>query len=545
MTETRSAPHGSHTPGSHTLGSRTLGSDRLAAGWWLADALAAAAFAAGLALIVSGAAAGSMPAAVSVSGGMAWGVLLLILSGVARAAAQGLAADAGLGAALTAKDGWRTRLLPGLVASRLTRDRLSGEAVAAAVESVEALEGYHARYRPLRVAAVGGPLLVAALTALASPMAAAILVATLVPFSFGMALAGTAARAAADRQLGAIARLNGLFLDRLRSLDEIRHFGAGDRIARQMATAGDEVASRTLAVLRVAFVSGGLIEFFAAIAVALVAVYCGFSLLGLLPFPAPETLTLGEAFFALAMAAEFYLPLRRLAAAYHDRQTGEAAEAVVGALPLAPPALPAGDRFSGLGVQGLVVRFPDGPEIGPASLALGETGLVALTGPTGSGKSTLLAAIGGLRKADAGRIDWAAGVAPAIAWSGQRPLILAGTLGENIALAAPCAGEADIRAAAIAAGLGPLLESRPGGLAAPIDWRGAGLSGGERRRIGLARALLSGRPLLLLDEPTADLDRETADALIATIGSIARDRAVIVATHDEALARAAGLRVAL
>ncbi|MGQ5700501.1 ATP-binding cassette domain-containing protein [Sandaracinobacteroides sp. A072] len=476
---------------------------------------------------------------------MAWGVLLLILSGVARAAAQGLAADAGLGAALAAKDGWRTRLLPGLVASRLTRDRLSGEAVAAAVESVEALEGYHARYRPLRVAAVGGPLLVAALTALASPVAAAILVATLVPFGFGMALAGTAARAAADRQLGAIARLNGLFLDRLRSLDEIRHFGAGDRIARQMATAGDEVATRTLAVLRVAFVSGGLIEFFAAIAVALVAVYCGFSLLGLLPFPAPETMTLGEAFFALAMAAEFYLPLRRLAAAYHDRQTGEAAEAVVGALPQAPPALPAGDRFSGLGVQGLVVRYPDGPEIGPASLALGETGLVALTGPTGSGKSTLLAAIGGLRKADAGRIDWAAGVAPAIAWSGQRPLILAGTLGENIALAAPCAGEADIRAAAIAAGLGPVLESRPGGLAAPIDWRGAGLSGGERRRIGLARALLSGRPLLLLDEPTADLDRETADALIATIGSIARDRAVIVATHDEALARAAGLRVAL
>ena len=500
---------------------------------WLGDAGGAALVAAGLALGV-GALAG-------LAGWPLWGALALMLAGgVLRAVSQWLAADFGMAAAHGLKAAERDRHWRALMeATPGGGGALAGEALARGVDMIEMLEGHEARFRPLRSAAVVAPLLVAAVVAFASPVSAAILLFTLPPFAAGLALAGTAAKAAADRQLGAIRHLNGLFLDRLRAMPEIRHFRAEDRVLKQMADAGDEVANRTLATLKVAFLSGGIIEFFAAIAVALVAIYAGFHLLGILPFPVPEKLGLAAAFFALALAPEFYLPMRRLAAAYHEKQLGEAA---IEALAEAPPGLPVGVAgYAGVEAAALSVRHPDGPEIGPVSFRLGATGLLAIVGPTGSGKSTLLAALAGRLPADA--LQWGAGAPPAVGWAGQRPLILEGTLASNIALAAPGATAAEIGRAAQAACLERLLADR--GLEAAIDWAGSGLSGGERRRIGVARALLSGRGLLLLDEPTADLDEETAARLRRSLAELARTRALVVATHDLALAALADARVEL
>lgn len=503
---------------------------------WAGDALGAALFALGLALAVTGAA--------GLAEQPAWLAALAMLAGaVLRWGAQALAAELGMGAAIRAKAGLRAAILPGVLATAHARGRMAGEAVVEAVDAIEMQEGFHARYRPARLAAGLVPLLVAALVALASPVSAAILLGTLLPFIAGLALAGTAARAAANRQLAAIGHLGGLFLDRLRALPEIRHFRAEERITRHLAQASAEVARRTVATLRIAFLSGGIIEFFAAIAVALVAVYAGFQLLGLLPVRIPETLTLGAAFFALAMAPEFYLPMRRLAAAYHDRQQGEAAQDVLAAIPaLVEPHRAA--RFDGLAARGLVAGHAEGPAIGPLDLAIPPRGLVALVGSTGSGKSTLLATLAGVLAPRAGQLDWAAGAPPAIAWAGQRPLLVAGSLGENVALLRPDASATEVEAAARAALLGHVLEAR-GGLAASLDWRGSGLSGGERRRIGLARALLSARPLLLIDEPTADLDAATAADIRALLAEVARGRAVVVATHDAALAAMAEVQVRL
>ncbi len=503
---------------------------------WLGDSGGAALFALGLALAV--AAAAGLPAAPAPVAALA-----MLAGGLVRWGAQWLAADLGMAEAIRAKAALRARVLPGLLAAAHARGRMAGELVTEAVDAIELQEGYHARYRPLRVAAGLAPLLVAGLVALASPVSAAILLATLLPFIAGLALAGTAARAAAARQLAAIGHLGGLFLDRLRALPEIRHFGAEERVVRQLAAASREVAQRTIATLRIAFLSGGIIEFFAAIAVALVAVYAGFQLLGLLPVRIPETLTLASAFFALAMAPEFYLPMRRLAAAYHERQQGEAAQALLASVPAAPAPAPAAE-FAGLEARDLVAGHVEGPAIGPASFAVPPAGLVVVTGPTGSGKSTLLATLAGALPPRAGTLAWGAGGPCAIAWLGQRPLLLAGTLGSNIALLRPDVSEAEQLAAAQAAGLGPLLAAR-GGLAAPLDWRGSGLSGGERRRLGLARVLLARRPLLLLDEPTADLDAETAAAIRALLAELAGRHAVVAATHDPALAALASVRVAL
>ncbi|MDE2303264.1 MAG: ATP-binding cassette domain-containing protein, partial [Sphingomonadales bacterium] len=445
---------------------------------------------------------------------------------------------------------WRERSLPGLLAMRSRRPIATGEIVTFGTDHIAAIRAHGATFLPARLAASVGPAVVLALVAAVSWVAAAILSVTFAVFILAMILAGTAARKASDWQLAALAGLSAIFVDRLTHLPLIRHFGAEDRVGRQVEAATGSVAAQTLAVLRIAFLSTAVLEFAAALAVALVAVYCGFALLGLLPFRVPETLGLARAIFVLVMAPEFYLPMRRLAAAYHEKQLGEAAMAALDALgdEAPPPAMPtAGQAWRGLGVRGLTIAFP-GTAIGPVSFTLGAAGLVALTGATGAGKSSVLAAIAGLLAPDGGVIadHDGAPIAPAlVAVSAQQPLLLAGTLATNLALAAPDASRAEILAVAEQVGLGPVLARRGDGLDMAIDPRGSGLSGGERKRIGIGRALLSGRPLLLLDEPTADLDAGSAEAIARLIAAIAQTRPVVCATHDARLVRLAACEVAL
>lgn len=243
--------------------------------------------------------------------------------------------------------------------------------------------------------------------------------------------------------------------------------------------------------------------------------------------------------------------MRRMAAAYHEKQQGEAAMAALApelarAEAMIAQSAPCITAPRGLALESLLVRYDDGSTIGPITAHWPQTGLHAITGPTGSGKSTLLHAIVGMVPVASGHLlIQAAEVAPGalnphIGWSGQRPLLLPGTLAENIML-----GSADAsycRDLALRLGLDPLIEHRGGALViVPV---GSGLSGGERRRIGLARAILSGRPVLLLDEPTADLDAALAAQITTALQDVARTRLVIVATHDPLLIAAAHSTVA-
>ncbi len=511
-------------------------------GAWLIDVTGAALFAWGVATGVGAVARDGtllLPAA--------WILCGAALRALATCAVNGLAVAAAQAASRTRRAALWRRLLGG----RLAKPISSGESANLALDHNTAIENRDVRFSPIRINAIVGPLVVAAIVAPASWVAATIMLATLVPFAMGMILAGTASRRAAERQLAALNALSGLFVDRVTHLPLIRHFGAEARISRQVRTATGEVARRTVAVLRTAFLSNAVLEFFSALSIALVAVYCGFSLLDLLPFPEPETLTLVPAFFVLAMAPEFYLPMRRLAAAYHEKQLGEAATQALATFEDKPvPAKPtlgtheAG--FDGLRVEHLALAFP-GLSAGPLHFTLERTALAALSGPTGSGKTSILAAIAGQLVPASGHIATLTGapVAPEfIAWAAQRPLLVTGTLRKNLAMAAPRASEADILATARTVGLGPLLDCR-GGLAMPVDHAGSGLSGGERRRIGLARAILSGRPLILCDEPTADLDEASAARIIEVLVNLSAERCILAATHDPALIAAAGQEIAL
>jgi len=507
--------------------------------FWLLDGALAIAVAAAIALAAGRLTSGRQ-------GGEAMLALaLLIVAGLCRAGVQAVATTAGERDAAREKRSWRVRAFGAVLRAPAGSRAMLGEQTADATDRIEDLDGYYARFRPLRLAAVTTPLMVAGAAALASWVAAIILLATLLPFALGMALAGTAAARAAARQLDALSKLSGLFIDRVRALPIILGFDAQDRIIRQLSGATQDVARRTIAVLRVAFLSSAVMEFFAALSVALVAVYCGFSLLHLLPFPAPENLTLGRALFVLVLAPEFYLPMRRMAAAYHDKQIGEGAmERLSRLTPVADPIdshISSLDHPPQLRFSAVEIDFDD-RRIGPFTFDVPAGELTVLSGPSGAGKSSLLKSLLGLAPVAAGDILLDGlpvtpnGLQGQVSWAGQTTVFLPGTLGDNIRLARPEASDAAVEHAASRVGLMTMVSARAAGLETSIDPHGSGLSGGERRRVGVARAVLRDAPLWLLDEPSADLDAASAAEMIALIRTSAKGRTVLLVTHDPGVA---------
>ena len=500
----------------------------LAQGLGVLDAVPAIGFAGGIAGAVGSVANGG-------AGLGGW----LVLTGVSLAARSLLArwaTEAGARAAAGIKADVRHAVLSDLFAGPRSHDGSRG--VSAAVEGVEALDGYYARFAPLRTASAVAPLILISAAAFASPVAAGILLFTLIPFIAGMALAGMAAASESRRQFEALQSLSGLFLDRIRALPVLIAFQGEGRAAAEVASASEDLARRTGRVLKIAFLSSAILEFFSALAVALVAVYCGFNLLRLLPFSTGEDLTLARAFFVLALAPEVYQPLRRLAAAYHDKQ---AAEAVVPALAEAAPEVPVSPFVTWAEAPeirciNLDIRYgSSAPILDKFDLFVRPGEIVALVGPSGVGKSSLLHCLLGAAPVNGGFVEIGGlalppgGFAGSLGWASQTPLVIPGTLGDNIRIARRSASNTEALRAAGLAGLS-------GDLDRPIDERGGGLSGGERRRLGLARALLSPSKVLLLDEPTAHLDADTEAALIAVLKAAARGRTTLIATHSEAVA---------
>ena len=484
-------------------------------------------------------------------------LLLLLPVFLGRALCVWASEAVGMAAANRVKAPLRREMADSLVRAGPARsaESHSGAAASLLVDQVEAVEGYVARYRPQMTLAVTVPaaILVAAFATNWVVGLILLLTAPLIPLF--MALVGMGTAAMSRRQFKALSRMSGHFLDRLRGMTTLILFGQTDREVQGVAQVADAFRQRTMSVLRVAFLSSAVLEFFASIAVAMVAVYIGLSLLGHLAFGPSAGLDLQTGLFLLLLAPDFYLPLRQLAAFYHDRAQAFGAGEELAAFrdrsgtQVTVPAAgrPVIEGPPEISLSGVHLAYDDGsrPALTGFDLTLPPGEVVALTGPSGAGKSSVLQLLLGFRTADAGRVALAGtsieALAPAdlralVAWAGQRPYVFHGSLADNLRLGRPDADDEAVRAAAEAACVTDFADALPEGLETLVGERGHGLSGGQIRRVALARALLSPARLLLFDEPTANLDGDTEAELLRRLRPALAGRTVLVATHSPVVA---------
>ena len=375
-----------------------------------------------------------------------------------------------------------------------------------------------------------------------------------------MALVGMAAEEASRRQMDEIGDMNGMLMDRLGALTDIRLLGARERAAADFATRAERLREKTMAVLRIAFLSSTVLELFAAIGVAMVAVFVGFTLLGAIHWGSwGGSLSLYQGIFLLLLAPEYFQPLRDLAAAWHDRASGVSVVAEleemdaaqrVGLLGEGVAAAPLPGEMS-LRMRGAVAALPGRVlSLSDLELAAGES--LALVGPSGAGKSTALGVIAGLVPLVEGEVTVCGQpleAASADGWRARLALVPQRVHFPDQALGRwldPKGTGQDPAPALEAAEAHRIVARLPEGLQARLGESGGGVSGGEARRLMIARAILQGADLVLADEPTADLDPETAARVTrALLGLKARGAALIVATHDPALAAAMDRQVVL
>ncbi|MBA9071152.1 ATP-binding cassette subfamily C protein [Methylobacterium sp. RAS18] len=384
-----------------------------------------------------------------------------------------------------------------------------------------------------------GPVLTAGAVAVVSWQAAlALLLATPVMIAF-FALVGGLIRDRATAQEAALGRLATQFADRVRTLPTILAAHGLPRETAKLDRRLQAYADGTMGVLAVAFLNAGVLDFFASLAIAILAVFLGLGHLGLAEIPGFAHLALWQSLLILLLAPEYFLPFRRYAELYHAKAEGEAAaEALAWVFSEEAETRPERGVVSvAPGARGLVL-----PHAGSvADFDLPETGLVAVTGPSGAGKSTLLRVLAGVEAPLAGAFRLPAPNLPAT-WVSLDTPISAGTLAAAIADGTAATPEA---VAVAAASLGLSDDPHwPGGLDAAVLAGAENLSGGQRVRVAVARLLL--RPGTgFCDEPTAKLDPANAARVRQALACAARTRLVIVATHDPALAAMADRRIAL
>jgi ATP-binding cassette, subfamily C, bacterial CydD len=431
-----------------------------------------------------------------------------------------------------------------------------GEIVAAAVQGVDALEAYFARYLPQVVLACLVPLAVLGLVFSIDVDSGLIMLATLPLVPLFMWLIGQYTQERTRERWQALRLLSTHFLDVVRGLPTLRAFNRGRAQAATIADVSERYRRTTMATLRVGFLSGSVLELAATLGVALVAVTIGVRLVG-------GGIGLQAALTVLVLAPELYLPLRQLGAQYHASADGLAvAERLLGLLEAPRAVGPGGAQVpprpdaAPVRLEGVTFSYPSRPGLvlDGLDLELGPGETVALVGASGAGKSTVADLLLRLVEPTAGRVT-VGGVDLAlcrpeawrelVAWVPQRPVILRGTVADNIRLGDPSATEDRVCRAAGLAGAADFVLALPDGYETVVGDGGRTLSAGERRRIALARAFLRDAPLVILDEPTADLDPVNAELVVAAVERLRAGRTLLVIAHRPELVRHADRVVVL
>ncbi|RTE87340.1 MULTISPECIES: thiol reductant ABC exporter subunit CydD [Gammaproteobacteria] len=408
------------------------------------------------------------------------------------------------------------------------------------IEPVAAMESYFLKYLPQRYVSVVIPLAVISVVFYLDWIAGLFLLfsAPLIPLF--MALVGMGAEKLNQKHFQTLRRVSSIFIDRVRNITTLRLFNRSDWAEQEIHRASERYRMINMRTLKVAFLSSAVLEFFTAVAIAAVAIYVGFALLGFHSIGPASEMTWFSGLLLLMLAPEFFQPIREFANYYHDRAKALGAAADLITRVDFEPSTTAGERENfvvhAIRVEKLELGYNgENLALSPISFDVNKGGCVVITGPTGVGKSTLLKTIAGLQPERAGnvRIEPETFEQAAINYLPQMPAVIQGSLRENFKLAAPNCTDEEIIFCLQQAGLGSLFNELPNGLETYLGPDGFGLSGGELKRLAVARALISSSNVVVWDEPTASLDRHHAAQVINLIQQLKQQGYVmIIASHD-------------
>ena len=413
------------------------------------------------------------------------------------------------------------------------------------VEQIEHLHDFYARFLPQSMLAGIQPFFILLFVFPTNWASGLILLLTAPLIPLFMILTGLGAADANRRNFQALARLSAHFLDRLQGLMTLKHFYRTKAEGEKIEQASEDFRGRTMEVLRMAFLSSAVLEFFASVSIALVAVYFGFSYLGHLNFGSYNELTLFSGLFVLLLAPDFYLPLRELGAHYHAKaQAIGAADSLQTFLDTEVLKATAGEQalidnsdFT-IEATNCCVLAHDGKVLaGPLSFDIKPNQFVAIVGKTGSGKSSLLNALLGfapytgslkINGQELSTLDMRH-YRQYIGWLAQNPRLLPGSLRANLLLGDHNISEESLLNAAEQAGALDIIQEK--GWDYTVSEQSSGVSVGQAQRLALARTLLKPCRILLLDEPTASLDRVNEHKILQALAPLWRKHTTLLVTH--------------
>ena len=433
-----------------------------------------------------------------------------------------------------------------LVGPATINQKPAGSWASIMLEQVENLHNFYARFLPQQSLSAIVPVVILIAVFPLNWAAGLILMITAPLVPVFMILVGIAAADSSQKNMETLARLSAQFLDRLRGLETLRLFNRTSEQTAHIENATEDFRETTMDVLKLAFLSSAVLEFFTSISIALMAVYFGFSHLGQIEFGTYNTpLTLFTGFFCLILAPEFYQPLRDLGAYYHDRAAGiGAADAIVDFLESDYLTVHQNEKTISLesaveiSAENLVVLSTQGSALTkPLNFQIPANHNVALVGQSGAGKTSLMNVIlgflpyegslkiNGQELRETNLADWR----KHIAWVGQNPLLLQSTIEENLLLGDIQANNEEINQALIRSQAKEFTDKL--GLHHEIKDGGLGVSVGQAQRLAIARALLRKGDLLLLDEPTASLDAQSENLVLHALNEASQHQTTLMITH--------------
>ena len=421
--------------------------------------------------------------------------------------------------------------------------------ISSAMEQVEGLTGFMTKFLPQVTLAGILPFIILIFVFQKSIVAGVILLITAPLIPILMIIIGLSAESENQKHFKALTRMSSTFLDTIKGLTTLKLFNKSKMQSDKIFQASDNYRIRTMRVLKIAFLSAAVLEFFAAASIALVAIYLGMGFINagadINTWWSLKYMTLQDALFILLLAPEFFMPLRELSVHYHAK-----AEAVGAALEIQkifdiePPLRNEKQDFNqdiqSIDIKNLSVKYGEKVVINNLSLNIQKQEKIAIVGASGAGKTTLINTLLGFieyqgniivnNDIELSNIDdkyWLKN----ISWLGQNANLFKGSIRDNLSLANKDSSDEDFKQAIKKANLDEFINSLPNSLDTQIGEQNLGLSGGQAQRLALARAYLKPHNLLILDEPTASLDKDTETKVIQSLKANWQDKTVIMLTH--------------